>query len=186
MSLDGLLKKNSFKSSFNLPKQDFSYAEFLAAVPEGKYFVVLKSYDKVRVGIYADKKFSFAKEEEICAEDIVELHIFNNERELLLKRMGKHLRMRHISDVDGIASVASVDSSSEFFGKIEGGYVADADFIHLYEPGRNIALDIPNVGESENSRYELATRSYIAYDNQTGQAGFSCYRYLAIKKGGKE
>jgi len=182
MSLKYLLEEQNFKTCIEAKPEAVTYEQFLSMVPADKYFVALRSFNRVLIGKWENNTFKFANNEHFEAEDIVELRIFNEKLELLLKREGNNFKMRSISDFEGKKSVGCVDSSSELFGKLVDKYDENAEFLYLYEEGRKIGLYIPNVGKSENGRYRLVTRSYIDFDNDTSQAGFSCYRYLGIDK----
>ena len=53
------------------------------------------------------------------------------------------------------------------------------NFVKLQESGRKISLIIPS--EDRAKYYALVTRSYITFDEKTGQAGIGYYRYLDIR-----
>lgn len=72
-----------------------------------------------------------------------------------------------------------IDDASILFGeRINDSKIKDG-FAHLVESGRKISLIIPTNEQAKT--YALVTRSYIDFDEKTGQAGIGYYRYLDIR-----
>ena len=75
--------------------------------------------------------------------------------------------------------VQVIDDASILFGeRINDSKIKDG-FAHLVESGRKISLIIPT--NEQAKAYALVTRSYIDFDEKTGQAGIGYYRYLDIR-----
>lgn len=87
--------------------------------------------------------------------------------------------MRVIRDEDREYSklIDTVDSISVIMGKFHK--ILSNDFIELFDKGRKIKKIIPV--DRQSDYYTLITRSYIEYNNSTGQAGYGYYRYVDIE-----
>lgn len=150
--------------------------------PGVEYQVVAHCVNELRMGWYKDGNFTFAKEGKIADEHLQQLRVFNAEEEVLLKKTGHNYWVRRIHD-SGNGKVKAVDSTSTIFGNriVESKLVEN--FVTLYEPGRKVKLVIPVRDMSD--KYCLTTRSYVVYDEETGQAGYGYYRYVEIKAEGR-
>lgn len=155
----------------------------LAKLKGAEYKAVAHFANCVRFGYYKQSSFYFADGCKLEEQYLEQLRIFNLEEELYLQRQGEAWYLQYINDLQGTVSVQAVDSSSQFFGRsVKGGFAND--FVKLWEPGRKISLQLPVKQQAE--RYKLLTRSYVQYDEKTGQAGYSTYRWLdiaAVKEG---
>ena len=170
-------------------KEDFvekGLADILAVQAAGEYFVVAHYVHQVRLGRFAKGKLSFADGEIPEEKYLQEMRLFNNEREILIRRACVGYLVRILDDSSAAGEeVTAVDSISYFFGeRVEAE--STADYACLYEEGRKIKLMLPTTKVDEY--YALVTRSYIEYDAENGQAGYGKYRFVAIDvaKGGKE
>lgn len=145
---------------------------------DGPFKLVAYFYNAVRFGRIMDGKLFFSDASGIDLDDLLELRIFSENAEHLLKRGGAAFDVRVI--IDGSAegpSVEYVDSTANIFGDCVG--VADG-YASLREEGRKISLTVPV--DEEAAHYAIKTRAYISYDKDTMQAGFGCYRFLDIVK----
>lgn len=131
-------------------------------------------------GWYKNGVLTFSTPIEIDDADVEEIRVFNDSAELLLQRRRDVYWVRCITDKAG-NDIATVDSTSCLFGKITDASVGEG-FAELYEPGRKIRLVIPVNDAAKGDTYTITTRSYIQYDETTGQAGYGFSRYLAIRK----
>lgn len=162
--------------SVKIEKRLVDIEEFLNQL-KGSFKVVAFCDNEVKLGRFIDGRFRFADDSELDLEFLQELHLFNNDQELLFKRSGLGFKLRSIEDNKGEVKIQCVDIKSNFFGdRVE--YNCDKGFAKLLEEGRKIRLVIPTDVDAEH--YALKTRSYITYDEQTGQAGFGYYRYIDI------
>lgn len=123
-----------------------------------------------------------------------QLRAFNESEEVLIKKIGintaekYHYWVRKIDDTF-VDDTEYIDSISTIFGKKMSTVIVDSDklpkdysFVSVYEPGRKIKLVFPvKNNETESKTFCVTTRSYIGYDDKTGQAGYKYYRYVAIK-----
>lgn len=150
--------------------------EFLKQL-KGSFKVAAFCENEVKLGRFTDGSFCFADDAGLELEFLQELRLFNNEQELLFKRSGLGFKLRNIEDNKGDVNIQCVDTKSNFFGdRVEHNY--DKGFAKLWEEGRKISIVVPVDVDAEH--YALKTRSYITYDEQTGQAGFGYYRYMDI------
>lgn len=162
-----------------------SFAPFAGTIAElmeqyagsGNYHVVAFLVDKVLIGKAEAGKLLFADEQTVDKKYLKELRIFNCEKELLLKKIGKVMKLRVIEDNgagENIETLMCVDDNSKFFG---APYELQDGFVTLREEQRKICLKVP--AEEKTERF-LATRSYVVADEATGLAGYGYYRYLEI------
>lgn len=149
--------------------------EALALLHDGEYKVVAHFVNCVRFGYYKAGKFIFADGADLEEKYLLQLRVFNAVEEVYLQKQGAGYYLQYINDEAGKAAVPTVDSASQFFGhKVE----CKEGFVELWEAGRKIKLVLPVAMEAEE--YNLLTRSYIGYDEKTGQAGYAYYRWLDI------
>lgn len=163
--------------------------EFLSQNAKNSYKVFLRAFNEIKFGYYNlenSGEFSFPYGEEFEEKYILELRLFNENEEILLQKnddMSSYKARIIIDDVDkdvkDIQKIITVDDASTLFGKRTIDNRINGDFVKLKESGRKISLTIPSEHRAEY--YALITRSYITFDEKTGQAGISYYRYLDIK-----
>lgn len=159
-------------------KMQATLAEALALLQDTDYKVAAHFANCVRFGYYKSGKFIFADGAELEEKYLVQLRIFNNLEEIYLQKQAAGYYMQYINDAAGATNVQTVDSASQFFGhKVEQALTEG--FVELWEAGRKIKLVLPVADAAE--KYKLVTRSYIMYDEQTGQAGYAYYRWLDIR-----
>ena len=163
--------------------------EFLNQNAKDNYKVIVYAVNEVKFGYYNlenSGEFSFPYGGEFEEKYIIELRLFNENEEILLQKnddMSSYKARIIIDDVDkdvkDIQKIITVDDASTLFGKRTIDNRINGDFVKLKESGRKISLTIPSEHRAEY--YALITRSYITFDEKTGQAGISYYRYLDIK-----
>lgn len=162
----------------------FSKADTLAqalALASGKEFkLIVYLYNEVKLGYFKDNKILFVDAEELDEKYFLQARLFNKNEEIWIQKTEDTFAVRQVTDGETGALCTVVDSSSEIFGKALDDIAAEG-FVHLVEPGRKISMIIP--AEKGAVRYELTTRSYITYDDCTGQAGFGYYRWVDIAEG---
>ena len=140
-------------------------------------YVVAWFNNIVKWGRYVQGKLIWVDENTPEYKQLVEMRIFNRKEELYINNM----LYRYICDepLDKVGDdVEYVDYSSRFWGEKKS---TDEKGTFLLDKERQIELKIPYIGTTKY--YELAIRSYIVYNQQTGQAGYEMYRYLDIKEG---
>ena len=174
------LKLNSISTTKNP-----SFAPFAGTIAElmeqyagaGNYHVVAFLVDKVLIGKAEAGKLIFADKQNLDEKYLKELRVFNCNKELLLKKIGKVMKLRVIEDNgagENFENLMCVDDYSKFFG---APYELEDGFVTLREEKRKISLKVP--AEEKTERF-LATRSYVVADEATGLAGYGYYRYLEI------
>ena len=142
--------------------------------------VIAHCMNELKFGYYENGQFRFADDSELDAKYLLQLRIFNEAEELLLQRNGSSFLARHIKDsADENGAQEYVDSSSPLFGTRDDNAKLPQGFVRLVESGRKISLTIPADKIADN--YNLTTRSYIVYDEKTGQAGYGFWRFTSIK-----
>jgi CRISPR-associated protein (TIGR03984 family) len=140
-------------------------------------YVVAWFNNIVKWGKYVQGKLIWVDEKTPEYKQLVEMRIFNRKEELYINNM----LYRYICDcpLDNLGeNIEYVDYSSRFWGEKKS---VDEKGTVLLDKERQIELKIPYIGTTKYS--ELVIRSYIAYNQQTGQAGYEMYRYLDIKEG---
>ena len=147
---------------------------------EETYQVMARLSFAVLFGWYKNGELIFSKPIVIADADVEEIRAFNDLQEVLLQRRGDLYWVRSITDKPG-DTIKAVDSTSCLFGAVTGTTVIEG-FAELYEPGRKICMVIPANDARKDDKYTITTRSYITYDEMTGQAGYGYSRYLTIRK----
>ncbi len=152
--------------------------DILKTYESGKYFVVAHYVHQVRLGRFDDGELSFADGEIPEEKYLQEIRLFNAEREILIRKacVGYLVRVLDDSTTTG-KEVSAVDTKGNFFGDRIAAE-STAEYACLYEEGRKIKLMVPVTAEAEH--YALVTRSYIEYDQETGQAGYGRYRFVSV------
>lgn len=142
--------------------------------------VIAHCMNELKFGTYNGGKFIFADESALDEKYLLQLRIFNANQELLLQRDGGVFQARYITDTpDDSGSQEYVDSSSPLFGDRDTAAKLPQGFVRLLESGRKIFMVIPADKMAKN--YLLTTRSYITYDEKTGQAGYGFWRFVGIE-----
>lgn len=147
---------------------------------EETYQVMARLSFAVLFGWYKNGELIFSQPIVIADADVEEIRAFNDLQEVLLQRRDDTYWVRSITDKTG-DTIKAVDSTSCLFGAVTGATVPDG-FAELYEPGRKINMVIPVNDARKGDVYTITTRSYITYDEITGQAGYGYSRYLKIRK----
>lgn len=158
-------------------QQQATLAVALDYLKHDEYKVVAHFVNCVRFGYYQKGSFVFADGAALEEKYLVQLRVFNAEEELYLQKQGAGYYLQYINDAAGNEKIPTVDSKSQFFGHSVAG-AAPQGFAELWEAGRKIRLVLPVAEQAEE--YELLTRSYVQFDEQTGQAGYAYYRWLDI------
>ena len=136
--------------------------------------VILWQVDRIRCGKWAAGAFVFPEEMPMQMGLLLELRIFNTDRELHLRHEDGQLigRLR----TDGVGErIDYIDSIARFWGeRTDAG-----TWMTLCDRARKLTLTLPILPAP--SRYAgLVTRSYIHAHEKTGQAGYTDMRYLAL------
>lgn len=150
-------------------------------IPKGGT-VVLWQIHSLRWGRFEEGKFTFSDGGTLNDDYILEARVFNDAQELHVIRRHSTYTGRFLDDTTG-PEREYVDSASRLWGTRKGN-VTDG-FAKLKDTQRFLELVVPVTEQSEY--YALVTRNYITADEETGQAGYNDYRYVAIEpvKGGK-
>ena len=197
------LKESFFKQENYLTVQENIYSikeeytgikniqEFLNQYAKNQYKVVIHAVNEIKFGYYnlqADNKFIFADDKAIEEAYILQIRLFNPNEGILIKQDNDDIDnntyiARIIKDSkenkEQKQLVQVIDDASVLFGeRINDSKIKDG-FAHLVESGRKISLIIPT--NEQAKAYALVTRSYIDFDEKTGQAGIGYYRYLDIR-----
>lgn len=197
------LKESFFKQENYLTVQENIYSikeeytgikniqEFLNQYAKNQYKVVIHAVNEIKFGYYnlqADNKFIFADDKASEEAYILQIRLFNPNEEILIKQDNDDIDnntyiARIIKDSkenkEQKQLVQVIDDASVLFGeRINDSKIKDG-FTHLVESGRKISLIIPT--NEQAKMYVLVTRSYIDFDEKTGQAGIGYYRYLDIR-----
>lgn len=168
------------KKALIVNKSGVGLEDGLKLLQGGRHLAAAHFVNCVRFAYYENGSFRFANSSEIEEKYLQQLRVFNEQEELYLQRQGDKYYLQYINDELGEKSMVCVDSSSQFFGKRVQAELSRG-FVQLWEPGRKIRLVLPASKEAET--YQLITRSYVQYDAKTGQAGYSCYRWVAVLPG---
>ncbi len=150
------------------------------------YKVVLHAVNEVKFGYYDVNAQNFVFSDginNINKKYMIQLRVFNKKEEILIKKFEDRYRVRIIKDdvdenTENAKQVPFVDDASTLFGKNTQSKNMAEGFVQLIERGRKIAMTIPSYDKADY--YAMVTRSYIVYDEKTGQAGYGYYRYLDI------
>lgn len=155
--------------------------DILGKIAVNDYKVLLQSVNEMKFGYYNEHRFIFSDNKNIIQKYLVQVRMFNELEEILILRNKDEYYVRMIKDETNEESklIETVDSTSVLFGKVIKNENLPKGFVELYDKGRKIERIIPSAVESDY--YTLITRSYIEYNNKTGQAGYGYYRYVDIK-----
>lgn len=117
----------------------------------------------------------FANQEALDENQILEIRVFNENEELHLYRHHGAYEGRYVCD--GTGEVQShVDTLSRLWGHKTAH---DGSFVTLKDSERFLSMTVPC--QEKADYYGLVTRSYIDVDSDTGQAGYSDYRFVRIE-----
>lgn len=166
---------------------------FLQEYAQNGYKVVLHAMNEIKFGYYNlnnSGEFTFADNHDFDEKYMLQLRIFNQKEEFLVQEdevQGKYKIQRIVDNVDEkefeneghLVKATFLDDESPLFGECIKTDNIDENFKFLQEKGRKISLIIPCKEKAKH--YALVTRSYINFDEKTGQAGIGYYRYLDIK-----
>ena len=183
-NIDGkkLLQTAKYRSSVNKYLSHDDLNTILQNEATGNYQFALRSVNAIKFGYYKDNQFIFAKaNDKISEKYLLTLRLFNESEEIFIQKINNSYHVRTIKDEklpDKVEEhfIEAVDNSSRFFGERQGNI--ENNFVKIAETGRKMEFILP-VNE-EAKHYDLTTRSYITYDDQTGQAGYGYYRYVEI------
>ena len=181
------IKKRSVAVVQGLTYGATSSLEDIVAKIESPATIVVWSMHQVIWGIWdGAKQVTLPQGVVVDMDYATEIRVFTETEELHVYRNKPGGWVgRHIKDLEGTSEPTrdTVDSTA----RLLGDQVRDIDenFTECKDTGRKICQIIPkpeNVGET----YGLVTRNYIDYVEETGQATYSDYRFVAIvgmKKG---
>lgn len=143
--------------------------------------IVIWRIQSILWGSVKNGTVQFYGDEKVVPQAILEMRIFNKEEELFVVQEGNEFIGRYIND-EGTEKIKYVDSLARLWGKRTD---RQGEYIVLKDATRKLALQIPCSEDAEY--YGLVTRNYIGYAKETGQAGYTDYRFVAITsaEGGK-
>lgn len=148
--------------------------------------VVVWSVHQVLWGIWDGTKITFPEFKEINMDFAIEIRVFSEVEELhVYKNKQGSWVGRYIKDSEDDKSIVmdTVDSTARLLGD-EVRHIDEA-FVECKDSGRKISQIIPKPTTAGDT-YGLITRNYVDYVEETGQATYSDYRFVAIvgmKKG---
>lgn len=181
------IKKRAVDIEPKLTYEATSTLEHIAEKVKSPATIVVWSLHQVTWGIWdSAKQVTLPQGVVVDMDYATEIRVFTETEELHVYRNKQGGWVgRHIKDLEGTSEPTrdTVDSTA----RLLGDQVRDIDenFTECKDTGRKICQIIPkpeNVGET----YGLVTRNYIDYVEETGQATYSDYRFVAIvgmKKG---
>lgn len=164
--------------------------DILSPYEKSTYKVAVHEFNALRFAWYQDGKFIFPDDESVAIEDfslqyVLQLRFFNQDAEIWIQRRGDTFTYRVIVDNDGGEEMSVVDSDSPLIGKVTGA--KSPSFLNVDDNERKLHRVIPASEPADDSYpFVLTTRSYIVYDDETGQAGYGYSRYVDLTwEGGK-
>lgn len=181
------IKKRAVDIEPKLTYEATSTLEHIAEKVKSPATIVVWSLHQVTWGIWdGAKQVTLPQGVVVDMDYATEIRVFTETEELHVYRNKQGGWVgRYIKDLEGASepTTDTVDSTA----RLLGDQVRDIDenFTECKDSGRKIRQIIPkpeNVGET----YGLVTRNYIDYVEETGQATYSDYRFVAIvgmKKG---
>ena len=181
------IKKRAVDIEPKLTYEATSTLEHIAEKVKSPATLVVWSLHQVTWGIWDGAKQVILPEGiEVDMDYATEIRVFTETEELHVYRNKQGAWVgSYIKDLEGTSELTTdtVDSLARLLG--DQVYDIDENFIECKDTGRKIRQVIPkpdNTGET----YGLVTRNYIDYVEETGQATYSDYRFVAIvgmKKG---
>lgn len=174
---------NSIKSECKIKT---SLKDFLTQNAQGSYKVIWRAMNELKFGYYnRENSSSFTFYDNVVPDEkyLINLRLFNEVEEIMVQKSGSQYTVRIIKDEEVTSketnNVQVVDDASTLFGERTDKNLQSSTFVKLKETGRKISMIIPT---SDSAKYyALVTRSYITFDEKTGQAGYGYYRYLDIR-----
>ena len=144
--------------------------------------VVIWQMQKIVWGRWEAGQIVLSDGEMVNADYIMEMRAFNSREELHFVRQADAFAGRYICDGTGEAG-CYVDSISRLWGEKAS---SQNGFVTLEDKERKLKMTVP-CDDGLAAFYGLVTRNYMQADEETGQAGYTDYRYLAIEpaEGGK-
>lgn len=174
---EGVLNYASYTSTMTACDDERTLQEIVADyASDATYTVIVHAVNTLAVGRYQGD-WMFARPVELVDAYIRQVRLFNENKEILITRKKTGYYVRCIDDTEG-KTIQAVDVAAPLLGNRVEADVPQG-FVRLFEPGRKIERIIPV--ESVVRNYRLRTRSYITYDEDTGQAGYGYSRYVAIE-----
>ena len=117
----------------------------------------------------------FANKETLDENQVIEIRVFNDNEELHLYRRHGAYEGRYVCD--GTGEVQShVDALARLWGHKTNH---DGTFATLKDDELFLSMTVPC--QEQADYYGLVTRSYINVDDETGQAGYTDYRFVRIE-----
>ena len=186
MSYENNLKKLTIKKRSVAMEQGLTYEatstlEHIVANVKSLATIVVWSMHQVTWGIWdGASQVTFPQGTEVDMKFATEIRVFTETEELHVYRNKQGGWVgRHIKDLEDISepTIDTVDSTARLLGDLVRDI--DENFTECKDTGRKIRQIIPKpktVGEA----YGLVTRNYIDYVEETGQATYSDYRFVAI------
>ncbi len=151
----------------------------LKIIPEGKYQVVVYQINEMKLGYYQDKTFIFSDAGVIDEKYFIEMRLFNKDSEIYILKTANNYKMRIICDSSSDGEDFTVtDSTSAIFGSRCETNDLPEGFVMVKEQGRKICIVLPCVQKAD--KYAVTTRSYVAFDQDTGLAGYAFFRWVEI------
>jgi len=138
--------------------------------------VICWMMNRIIWGTWKNGAFELVDGSKLELSYLLEMRVFNNQEELLLKKQNAQLTGRYVSD-EGTKSEEVVDTISRLWGTNKGSHI-EKGIAMLKDDERKLCLQIPM--EEAAEYYGLITRNYIDSDARTGQSGYVDYRYLEI------
>lgn len=175
------VKNQSVTIEQGLTYEATSTLEHIVANVKSLATIVVWSMHQVTWGIWdGASQVTFPQGTEVDMNFATEIRVFTETEELHVYRNKQGTwGGRHIKDLEDISesTIDTVDSTA----RLLGDQVRDIDenFIECKDSGRKIRQIIPKP-ESVGDLYGLVTRNYIDYVEETGQATYCDYRFVAI------
>ena len=171
--------------AIDIPASEEALCDQLRGVQQAT--VVLWQMNAVRFGTWDGRAFSFPAHAPLRMELLIELRIFNEQRELYLRCEDERLIGRFRTDEAG-DKTAYVDTIARFWGSWgdkDQEKEKKTEWMTLRDTSRKLKLRLPIV-EGKPHFVGLVTRSYIGVHKETGQAGYIDHRYYAIESADME
>lgn len=153
--------------------------DILKETAQGQYKTAVFLVNEARFGRYDANGFTFADDSQLDEKYLLELRLFNETEEIYIRQInGKYLVRKITDNTDSGTPTEAIDTESNLFGTADTNTALPNGYTCLAEQGRKIKMTIPT--DTRSDHYALKTRSYIAYDRQTGQASIAYYRFVDI------
>lgn len=160
-------------------KNETDFLNALRANVKEACFIVAWFNHEVIWGRYVNRTCIWPQDIKPQFHQFIEARVFNDHEELWLH--GNQWRYRQ----DGVENAAQndvVDYTARLWGENPGQM--EQGFVCLHDAERKVQMQIPVDVSSKN--YNLQVRSYIVYNEETGQAGYGDYRFVSIREGRDE